>query len=101
MRKQRQILEKTEKYEEWLRGKLGWYRHSDFQGKSVQQEMDGGVVSFFFFFQRLKEHEAEKGAQNIISGFLVTFKREIPISLATISARFYETRVRGGGTVDH
>lgn len=77
-------MEEMEKYKEWLRGKLGWCR-CEFQGRNVQQEMGRAIVSLF---KRLKELGAEKRAWNIItSGLLVTFKQEIPISLANISAR--------------
>lgn len=77
-------MEEMEKYKEWLRGKLGWYR-CEFQGRRVQQEMGRAIVSLL---KRLKELGAEKRAQHIItSGLLVTFKQEIPISLANISAR--------------
>lgn len=76
-------MEETEKYKEWLRGKLGWYR-CEFQG-SMQHETGRAIVSFL---KRLKELGAEQRAQyTITSGFLVTFKQEIPISLANISAR--------------
>lgn len=84
-RKQRHVLEETEKYKEWLRGKWGWYR-CEFQGRSLQHEIGGAIVPLL---KRLKELGAEKRAQyTITSGFLVTFKQEIPISLANISARW-------------
>ena len=51
---------RTQKCEEWLRERLGWYRHSESQGKSVQHEM-GTMVSFL---ERLKEIGSEKRAQN-------------------------------------